>query len=655
MKIDDKQAVKSTKRKTKRLYIAILICILVCTIGSAGATVTYQTYSADYHREMSLAQTAIQHLRTGVTLLEGLPRNPLDAPTVQKAQHEFTSASSIFLQLDRDLKSLPKISMSIPAYGARLSAATHVLPLALEVSQVGTIACNTLGLLISRLHDPLNSGQGGFTKADLTVADQNFQQIKTILNLAIDQVNHLQPADLQLDPRLGKIVATFHKDLPLLQTWLGVAEKLLPVVPTLLGIGTPANYLIEVLDSTELRPGGGFIGNYGIATLSEGRLTAAHITDVDLLDRPFEHAGHTIPYPSAYTWFDLAPGSWSFRDSNLDANFPTAARYGEQTYVQEGGKVPVQGVIAITPGLIEHALAIIGPISMLPQYKETVTAQNLIDRIHYHQLGAGVEGSQTVPSPDGHSSLRKRFVAYLAEHFIARVRQLAASDSSKFLQLMIRSMHSRDLQIYLNSGVAENLLQRYHLDAAIQSLPGDSLFIVDANISPNKASDFITYRLHDQVTVDGEGNALHHTTLSYAWLMNGQNYGSPIYRDYMRVYVPPGSVLHRQDGWEPRSTSQAFGREVWAGFFTLAFGQTKTLTFIWTVPGAAKKDAHGWHYLYLLQKQAGIQWKLNLQVTLPSCAVTSTKWGGLVSSNRQVVTLTQSLDEDTSVGVDYNC
>src|SRR5260221_9390779 len=352
--MDDKQAVKSTKRKAKRLYIAVLICILVCTIGSAGAAVTYQTYSSDYHREVSLAQTAIQHLRTGVTLLEGLRSNPLDALTDQKAQHEFTSASSIFLQLDRDLNALPKISMSIPVYGARLSAASHVLPLAIEVSQVGTIACNTLGLLISRLHDPLKSGQGGLTKADLTVVDQNFQQIKAILNLAIDQVNHLQPADLQLDPRLGKLVATFHKDLPMLQTWLGVAEKLLPVVPTLLGIGTPANYLIEVLDSTELRPGGGFIGNYGTATFSGGRLTAGHITDVNLLDRPFEHAGGRISYPAAYSWFDIAP-TWSFRDSNLDADFPTAARYGEYTYKLEGGSVPFLVVFAMIPGLLQHS------------------------------------------------------------------------------------------------------------------------------------------------------------------------------------------------------------------------------------------------------------------------------------------------------------
>src|SRR5262249_36995151 len=113
----------------------------------------------------------------------------------------------------------------------------------------------------------------------------------------------------------------------------------------LLGIRTPANYLIEVLDSSELRPGGGYIGNYGIATFSGGRLTAARITDTNLLDRPYNITGKAILFPSAYKWFDLA-SNWSFRDSNLDADFPTAARYAEQNYRLEGGKIPVQGVIA---------------------------------------------------------------------------------------------------------------------------------------------------------------------------------------------------------------------------------------------------------------------------------------------------------------------
>ncbi|MGZ3624104.1 MAG: DUF4012 domain-containing protein, partial [Ktedonobacteraceae bacterium] len=189
-------------------------------------------------------------------------------------------------------------------------------------------------------------------------------------------------------------------------------NNLLIALPAMLGMGQPAHYLIEVLDSTELRPGGGFIGNYGILTLSNGSVSDAHITDTSLLDAQYRTSGHVIPYPSAYKWFHLAPDSWSLRDANLDADFPTVARYSEKNYWLEGGREPLQGVIAITPALIQHILEITGPIAV-PEYHETITVNNLIDRIHYHQLAAS-EGSGTVPASDGHSSQRKHFTALLA-------------------------------------------------------------------------------------------------------------------------------------------------------------------------------------------------------------------------------------------------
>nr|HET6905117.1 DUF4012 domain-containing protein [Ktedonobacteraceae bacterium] len=388
--------------------------------------------------------------------------------------------------------------------------------------------------------------------------------------------------------------------------------------------------------------------------LSGGRLTAAHITDTDLLDKPFEFAGNTIPYPTAYTWFGLSPRSWSFRDSNLDADFPTAARYGEETYVQEGGKVPVQGVIAITPALIQHALAITGPINMLPEYNETVTAQNLIERIHFHQLGPGA-GSELIPSPDGHSTLRKRFTELLGEHFLASVQRLPSAGLSQLLLLVASSVRSKDLQIYFNSRIAENMLHRFHLDAAIESPASDSLFVVDANEAANKANGFIISTLDDQVTIDDEGNVIHHATLNYAWTIAGQNYGNSVYRDYVRVYLPPGSILLMQNGWEPRGTSSAFNRKVWMGFFTLSYRQTRTITLVWEVPAAASKDRSGWHYQYLIQRQAGVLWKLNLHMVLPLCGVLTNRWGGLESSDKQQAKLTQTITQDLNIGTDYVC
>ncbi len=651
--------VQRRKRQSKKRYALTGVLLFLFLAGSVSSLVgylMYNMYMARYHTDLSLAQVGMQHLQKAEALLTTWSKFPLDVQLTGQTKHEFASALKTFSLLNNDLQSLPGFARQVPVYGARLSAALHVVPLAIALSQAGVAGSDILNILITGLHDPVTRQGHGITLSDLTIVTQDVKELRSAFVLASQEVNQLQPGDVQFDPRVSKLVDTLHKDAPVIQGWLDAIEKFLPVAPALFGVGRPANYLIEVLDSSELRPAGGFIGNYGTATFAGGRLTAARITDVDLLERPFEAVGHIIPYPPGYSWFDLVPSSWSFRDSNLDADFPTAARYGEQTYIKEGGSMPVQGVIAITPALIEHAMTITGPIAV-PEYQETVTAQNLVARIHYHQLGgrAAGEGSDLIPSPDGHSSLRKRFTELLAEHFLACVRQLPPADLSKLLQLIANGMRTKDVQLYFNSNIAENVLHRLQLDAAIQAPVGDSLFVVDANIAANKANSFITNTLDDQVIIDKEGNVMHRTTMRYAWTNAGRNYGNSLYRDFVHVYVPPGSILLKQDGWQPRGTSNAFNREVWMGFFTLTYRQSRSVTLVWNAPAETSKGQNGWQYQYLIQRQAGASWKLNFQVMLPACAAVTNTWGGMKSTNRQDERLTQTLDEDLNVGIDYAC
>ena len=93
---------------------------------------------------------------------------------------------------------------------------------------------------------------------------------------------------------------------------------------------------------------------------------------------------------------------------------------------------------------------------------------------------------------------------------------------------------------------------------------------------------------------------------------------------------------------------------MWAGFFTLPYGQTSSITLVWTTSRGAKKDASGWHYSDMVQRQAGARRTLALQVTLPSCAAVRAMTRGLVAHNK-VVTLTRALGEDTNAEIDYAC
>ncbi len=614
------------------------------------------TFIPRYHSDMTLARAGIKHLQNAEKLLKNVGQGSLDAHSISQVRQEFVAAYGSFSELGSDLEQVPAVATYVPKYGSLLSAALHLVPLAIGLSQAGMVGCDALNILISHMHGPFASKGQGITMGDLTIIKQDVSQLQRLLNTSAEQVNQLQPSDLAIDPRVAPVIATFRTAMPKLQREFQDTQTMLNFAPVLLGIGQPASYLIEQLDSTELRPGGGFIGSYGIATISSGQITNIHMTDTYLLDNAFTHAGQRIPFPPAYHWFPPVH-SWGLRDSNLDADFPTAARYAEQIYRIEGGTVPVQGVIAITPWLIQNALKITGPI-YVSEYNETITAQNVVNRIHYHQLNEELKGGD-VPSPDGHSSLRKRFTELLFEHFFARVRALASKATPQFMSLFRNALYTKDIQLYLNPGPAEEVLQHFQLASAIQAPAGDSLLVVDANVQGNKANYFINYTLHDQVTIDGSGNAFHHTTLTYNWPYSvdslKNNYGGDPkkYTDYIRIYVPPGSVLQAQDGWVPRGSSQAFGREVWAGSFYLDFGRSGTITLTWTVHGAAVKDSNGWHYSYSFQRQAGIAWHLNLQMTLPSCAHITHKLGNVTLSSSE--TLDRYLSTDSNIELDYTC
>ena len=647
---------KTQAHNWKKPYLVAVVLLLVSIGVAGGGWSMVGIYNTTYQKEMSLAQTGLQHMRNAQTMLVGVSKASFNPATIRQARSEFSSALIQFTQLNKDISLLPAISTSLPVYGTRLHAAIHLAPLATSIAEVGIEGCDVLTMLLQKFQNPLNVHGQGLTMEDLLNIEQHVQRIRTALSTAVNEADQVPISELQFDAHAVKMFALFKQYVPTIRTWLDTSQNLMSILPTFLGIGTPANYLLEILDSTELRPGGGFIGNYGIATLSGGRLTSARISDTSLLDHQYLVAGHTIAYPSDYLWFyKIMPiASWSLRDSNLDADFPTAARYAEQNFKLENGGTNVQGVIAITPVFVQHIFEITGPIEV-PEYNEVITAQNLSERIHYHQLGAAGEGSGFVPSADGHSSMRKRFTELLSEHLLARIRSLPASSMAKLLPLLLSSLHTKDIQVYFNATSAEQMLQRAQRDATIRAPQSDSLFVVDANAAADKANSFITSTMQDSVTIDRQGNSVHATTLTYAWTKPGTDYGNPLYQDYVRVYVPPQSTLLQQSGWQANDATNDFGRSVWRGFFTLRYGQMHTITLSWRVPKAAQHDASSWHYHLLVQRQAGVVWTVHMQTTLPSCATVMHTSSGISSPGKQRLLLTTSLTEDTDYAIDYTC
>jgi hypothetical protein len=647
--------VVGTRRRA--VILAVVASILLCAIGSAPVA---------YLKVSALARTGLQHVKNAETDLKLVQANPFDTKSIAAAHAELAAANGNFRQIGGLLGWVPGVADVIPVAGSKLSGVRKLMPLAIEGTQAGMLACDALGTLASSLKDPLNPNAQGLSTAQVASIQGDWRQVQALFAIMVGQMATLSPDDLALDPRLGPLIATFRAQLPLLQQALDSADAVVAALPALIGVGQPANYLLEVMDSTELRPGGGFIGNYGILTLTGGRLGQIHVQDVDLLDIGTKYGNHVIAIPPQYSWLSTLVTRWGFRDSNLDANFPTAAQYGETLYASEAPDahvtaVPLQGVIAITPWLIENAMQqITGPL-YIPQYHETVTPQNLIDRIHYHALG-NVQGPDTQLDPQSGTSYRKAFTGYVFQAFMAKLKADLSGNMSKLAKLLVDSLHSKDIQIYLDQQSVESVLQRYGIASTIQApTQGDSVFEVDANIGGSKANYVLKYNLSDQITLDATGTATHHLSIAYTWPPDPKTiqeiYAAGInnrYHAYSRVYVPPDAALQAEHTWVNPTTSSAFDRKVYAGTTYAYFGTTTTITLVWKVPNAATHDLTGWQYHLLFQKQAGITWQLTLGIQLPSCAHTLGAPIGLAMTGKSTVGVKEPLANDLQLSVDYS-
>jgi len=707
--------------------IFMLVTLLLCAFSSVLAGLAGATAGVPAIVQMMQGYT---HLKNGETLLKSLTTGSLSKATVTQAQAEFAASQQDFTQAHANLARLPGFDYSAPMVGGKIELALKLTALAATFSQMGADACDAGALVVGAISNPfadtVANGKAlatpvpgstavstavpgptftpapptniGLTPANFATIQTKLASVNTLLNDSTAQINALSPSDFSFD---AKIAATFGKlkaALPQIKQYLSLAMTILPVAGPLLGIGTPSKYLVELLDSTELRPGGGFIGNYGTMVVSGGILSSLHVTDVDLLDRPFETNGGPGGTPGCisapqYQWFtSVVVQCWSLRDSNLSADFPTTAMSGETHYHLEGGQDQFQGVIAITPWLIEKLIAITGPVT-IPEFKAPnggpviVTSTNMVDLIHCAQLCPGHK-SDLVQAVGTGTSQRKIFTADLFKNFLALVKTKLKSDKTAFVKAALDALATKDLQVYFNNPQAEALLTKFHFDSTIQApKTGDSLMVVDANIIANKANNSFTYTMDDQVSLDNSGTATHHLTLQYTWPQSSHyednafgSYGAKwMYEAYLRVYVPPQAQLINTTGWyDYLGTAPAHDRQVYTGYVfmdyhspnpALTTGQYPlsngplpneiTVTIDYAIPNAATQKGNVWTYPLLIQHQAGhapyALWNITETVT-PTCGkVTSVAAPWQISAGGTSATLKEALSVDKSYTMTYTC
>lgn len=601
-------------------WLALVALIGMLTLASYGGMNAY----AQYRQVRALAAEGVVHLKNVQALLDPYLRHPAmpDAVTVDTVARELTAAEQDFARTRQDLTAGVFSTAGQVSWTQSTVASARVLAAAgdegclagLDVVRV----VQTLAPLLrsSVVGTPHAGAAPSLTAAKLDqvtgeIAEAQRHLTTTVADLRMVEGSPLlaQLATPQQRAQLRSALARW----PQLQAQLTQVDAWLRVAPALLGVNAPERFLVELMDRGEMRATGGYIGDYGIATIQHGQLEPFTLQDIYQLDRPYDIRAGWPKAPPAYPWWPFA--GFALRDANLSPDFPTASQLAIHLLAKEGGP-RVQGVVALTEPTIARVLAVIGPVEV-QDYHQTVTAQNLELVVRKYTENPAVRGTPQ----------HEQFTGLLGRAFQAKLHNLSASQLTAVVGTLLTSLRTKDLQVYLADPRAEALLAHLGFDGAMARGPGDVVIIVDENTGVTKANVFTSVTYTDAVTLDARGTATHHLTIRYDFNTARDPAVVPYmvgdyYKTYLRVYTPPQAHLTAVKGFnagnEELHRSDQAGFQMWGGYVYIHDGVPYTLHFVWSVPHAALQEATGhWRYQLAVQHQAGSDQRLQLTVTLP--------------------------------------
>ncbi len=344
----------------------------------------------------------------------------------------------------------------------------------------------------------------------------------------------LLPKDVQ------EKVLQLQEALPKVRTAIAHLNAESSTLLTLLGADRDREYLVLFANSDELRPVGGFIGTTALINIARGK--------VENIDVKSVYDGDGQLRVAFAPPVQLAPivNRWYLRDSNWFVDYRTSARKAAMLFEKAGGPT-VDGVLLLTPQVIENILAVTGPIQV-PGYATAVSAENFVT-VTQREVTYNYDRSINKP---------KQFLADLAPILLSKLFASGSTDPNSasrlaLLEAVTKSLSEKDILLYFNNEQAQQEAETLGWAGAIPQNKQGFLMVNNANIGGHKSDQFIEQEIDYRTVIDADGNADVVTTIrrTHKGPQESINVSYPAGEDpskkdnvvFQRVLVPAGAVL----------------------------------------------------------------------------------------------------------------
>jgi len=358
-------------------------------------------------------------------------------------------------------------------------------------------------------------------------------------------------------------------------------------------------FLILFQNDMELRPGGGYIGSFGILKMKNGEVEEMHTHDLSNFDARVPD-GIEPPYPMKDT---LRIASWKMRDSNWSPDFPTNALKADEFYHLGQGGENFDGIVAINSDVLRSFLKVTGPVEV-PGFPGIYNSENAALNLEYQVERAFLKQGISLGE-------RKSVMNELARVIIEKAKALNASDKLKLAGEIINNLNDKNVQLYFKNEALESRVTDAKWGGAVDSNWNDDyLMMVDANLGSLK-SDYYMKRSFDYVVDFSKDVPTARLKITYNHSARTKDWMTKDYLTYLRVYVSKGSWLTGSDNLGDIRFGEDLNKKYFGSLFDVKVGETKTVEFDYNLPSSISVDA----YKLLIQRQSGVH-DLNGKITV---------------------------------------
>jgi hypothetical protein len=435
----------------------------------------------------------------------------------------------------------------------------------------------------------------------LSTVSDDFSLLSSRIRIANDELGLMRKNRL-VAPFLSAL-DPFIKRMETVDEQLRIASVFANLMPELSGLDGDRTHLLLFLNNDELRPGGGFIGTYGLLRVKDGEVISIATKDVYALNSAVA-SKVTTKSPEPLAAYNATP-TWFSRDANWSPDFSVSAEQMITLFEQESAllkdhpDVPsstrVDSVIGFTPAVASALLKQLGPIQAGGQ---TFTSQNVPELIEY-QVERGFQ-ENGVPY-----SQRKEILAELVAQIQERLMDLPFGEWTDFFSIISEQITSKQLAIYLRNEGVQQVLDNAGWTGSIAPETPDAQLFVDANLASLKSDPVVKRSLRYELFRNESGTWIGRTTVTYDH-QGSFDWRTTRYRTHVRLYVPSGTTLIRTQGMKegPR-IERDLGMDVFSGFVVIEPGEEQSIVFEYRLSDAVTQSIKDKEYQLSYFKQFG--------------------------------------------------